>query len=104
MKQPSKYLSALFLSFTLMSFVGCASTAKQESTGEYIDDSVITTKVKAAIFDDATLKVHEISVETSKGVVQLTGTVSSTAAVSKATEVARSVRGVKAVKNELRVK
>lgn len=104
MKPLSKYLSALFISFTLMSAVGCASTAKEESTGEYIDDSVITTKVKAAIFDDATLKVHQISVETTKGVVQLTGTVSSQAAANKAVEVARGVRGVKAVKNDLRIK
>ncbi|HJW02364.1 MAG TPA: BON domain-containing protein [Azospira sp.] len=104
MKRLSQYLSAAFLSLTLISVVGCASTPKQESTGEFIDDSVITTKVKAAIFDDATLKTHEISVETVKGVVQLSGTVSSAAAVSKAAEVARSVRGVKSVKNELRVK
>jgi hyperosmotically inducible protein len=104
MKQISKYLSALFLAVTLMSVVGCASTAKQEGTGEYIDDSVITTKVKASILDEPTLKVFEINVETFKGVVQLSGFVSSQAAVSKASDVARGVHGVKSVKNDLRLK
>jgi len=104
MKQLSKYLSAFFLAVTLISVVGCASTAKQEGTGEYIDDSVITTKVKAAILDEPTLKVFEINVETFKGVVQLSGFVSSQAAVGKASEVARGVRGVKSVKNDIRLK
>ncbi|MDO9065025.1 MAG: BON domain-containing protein [Sulfuricella sp.] len=104
MKQLSKYLSALFLAVTLVSVVGCASTSKQEGTGEYIDDSVITTKVKAAIFNESSLKSAEINVETFKGVVQLSGFVSSSAAENKAVEVARSVKGVKSVKNDLRVK
>lgn len=104
MKQLSKYLSALFLAVTLVSAVGCASTSKQEGTGEYIDDSVITTKVKAAIFNESSLKSAEINVETFKGVVQLSGFVSSSAAENKAVEVARSVKGVKSVKNDLRVK
>lgn len=104
MKQLSKYLSALFLAVTLMSVVGCASTSKQEGTGEYIDDSVITSKVKAAILNEPTLKVAEINVETFKGVVQLSGFVSSRAAETKAVEVARNVSGVKSVKNDMRVK
>ena len=104
MKQLSKYLSALFLAVTLVSVVGCASTSKQEGIGEYVDDSVITTKVKAAILDEPTLKVAEINVETFKGAVQLSGFVSSQAAAHKAVEVARSVRGVKSVKNDMRVK
>lgn len=104
MKQLSKYLSALFVAVTLFSVVGCASTSKQEGTGEYIDDSVITTKVKAAILDEPTLKVAEINVETFKGVVQLSGFVSSQAAINKAVEVARGVRGVKSVKSDMRVK
>jgi osmotically-inducible protein OsmY len=70
MNQVSKYLSAVFLAITLVSAVGCASTAKQEGTGEYVDDSVITTKVKTAIFNEATLKSAEINVETFKGVVK----------------------------------
>ena len=68
MKQPAKLLAALFLAASLLTAVGCASTAKQEGTGEYIDDSVITTKVKAAILNEPTLKSAEINVETFKGV------------------------------------
>lgn len=104
MKQLGKYFSALFLAVALLSAAGCASTPRQEGTGEYVDDSVITTKVKAAILDEPTLKVAEINVETFKGVVQLSGFVSSQAAANKALEVARGVRGVKSVKNDMRVK
>ena len=104
MKQLRNYVSALFIGVTLVSAVGCASTAKQEGTGEYIDDSVITTKVKAAILNEPTLKVAEINVETFKGVVQLSGFVSSASAASRAVEVAQAVRGVKSVKNDMRIK
>ena len=104
MKQLGKYLSAIALALTLASVVGCASTQKQEGTGEYVDDSVITSKVKAAILNEPTLKVAEINVETFKGVVQLSGFVSSQAAANKAVEVARGVGGVKSVKNDMRVK
>ena len=99
-----KYLSALFLAVTLTSVIGCASTAKQESTGEYFDDSFITTKVKTAIVQESTLKSTEINVETFKGTVQLSGFVSSTTEANKAVEVARAVKGVKAVKNDMRIK
>jgi len=85
-------------------FVGCASTPTKESTGEYVDDSTITSKVKAAIFDDPALKVFQINVETFKGEVQLSGFVDSAQAVKRAGEVARSVGGVKSVKNNLNVK
>ena len=88
----------------LATALGCASTAKQEGTGEYVDDTVITTKVKAAIFNEPTLKSAEINVETFKGVVQLSGFVTSQAAESKAVEVARGVAGVKSVKNDMRLK
>jgi len=84
--------------------LGCASTAKQEGTGEYVDDTVITTKVKAAIFNEPTLKSAEINVETFKGVVQLSGFVSSAAAENTAVNVARKVEGVKSVKNDMRLK
>jgi hyperosmotically inducible protein len=104
MKQLLKFLSAFFLAITLVSVVGCASTAKQEGTGEYVDDTVITTKVKAAILDEPTLKSAEINVETFKGVVQLSGFVSSHAAEEKAVAVARGVGGVKSVKNDMRLK
>ena len=85
-------------------FLGCASTPTRESTGEYIDDSTITTKVKAAIFNDPSLKVFQINVETFKGEVQLTGSVDSDQIVNKAGEVARDVGGVKSVRNDLIVK
>ncbi len=104
MNKFSKYLSALFLAVTLATAVGCASTSKQEGTGEYVDDSVITTKVKAAILGEPSLKVAEINVETFKGVVQLSGFVTSTALANKAVEIAGKVSGVKSVKNDMRVK
>jgi len=99
-----KYLSPLFVAFALVSVVGCASTPTQEGTGEYMDDTVITTKVKSAILNEPSLKVAEINVETFKGVVQLSGFVSSQAASAKAVEVARTVGGVKSVKNDMRIK
>ena len=104
MNKFSRYLSALFLAVTLATAVGCASTSKQEGTGEYVDDSVITTKVKAAILGEPSLKVAEINVETFKGVVQLSGFVTSTALANKAVEIAGKVSGVKSVKNDMRVK
>lgn len=104
MKQLRQYLSALFLAVTLVSVVGCASTSKQEGTGEYVDDSVITAKVKAAVFNEPTLKSAEINVETFKGAVQLSGFVSSQAAINKAAELARGVKGVRSVKNDMRIK
>ncbi len=100
----SKYLSAAFLALTLLTAVGCASTSKQEGTGEYVDDVVITSKVKAAILGEPTLKSAEINVETFKGIVQLSGFVSSQAAASKAVELARTVKGVSSVKNDMRIK
>jgi hypothetical protein len=100
----SKTLSAAFLAITLVSVVGCASTSQQEGTGQYIDDTVITAKVKAAIFDDSLTKASEINVETYKGVVQLSGFVSSQAAASRAVDLARGVNGVKSVKNDMRLK
>lgn len=104
MNQFSKYLSALFLSLTLLTVVGCASTSTQESTGEYVDDVLITSKVKAAILGEPTLKSLEINVETFKGAVQLSGFVSTQAAINKAIEITRSVRGVSSVKNNMLIK
>jgi len=99
-----KRFSTFFLTAMLVFFVGCAATSKQEGTGEYIDDSVLTTKVKAAVFNEPSLKSTEINVETFKGVVQLSGFVNSQADINKAADVARSVKGVKSVKNDMRVK
>ena len=95
-------LAALALSFAFVT--GCASTAKQEGTGEYFDDSVITTKVKTAILNDPALKVLQINVETFKGVVQLSGFVDSKAMMDRAVEVTRGVAGVTSVKNDMRVR
>jgi osmotically-inducible protein OsmY len=83
---------------------GCGSTVTKESAGEYIDDSVITASVKAVIFDDFDLKVGQISVETYKGVVQLSGLVNSSEAVTKAGQLALSVNGVISVENSLVLK
>jgi osmotically-inducible protein OsmY len=104
MNNLGKYLSPLFVAVALVSVVGCASTPKQEGTGEYMDDTMITGKVKTAILNEPTLKVAEINVETFKGVVQLSGFVSSQAAATKAVEVTRGVGGVKSVKNDMRIK
>lgn len=84
--------------------MACASTSKKESTGEYVDDSVITTKVKSLLAKDDFLKSFQISVETYKGIVQLSGFVNSRQAVDKASQIAYSVKGVKSVKNDLIVK
>jgi osmotically-inducible protein OsmY len=83
---------------------GCAATPKHESTGEYVDDSVITTKVKAAIFSESSLKTLQINVKTYQGTVQLSGFVDSAQSVEKAGEVARNVKSVTTVKNDLLVK
>ncbi len=93
-------IGILFVTMAL----GCASTAKQEGTGEYVDDTVITGKVKSAIFNEPTLKSAEINVETFKGVVQLSGFVSSAANEATAVQVARNVGGVRSVKNDMRLK
>jgi osmotically-inducible protein OsmY len=94
---------ALLLTF-MLTFMGCASTRTSEGTGEYVDDSTITTKVKSAILMDSSLKVLQINVETFKGEVQLSGFVDTRANSSKAGEVARSIKGVSSVKNNLIVK
>lgn len=99
-----KNISTLILAFMFATMLGCASTAKHESTGEYFDDAYITTKVKAEVLKESTLKSTEINVETFKGVVQLSGFVSTDAQAMKAVEVARGVKGVKAVKNDMLIK
>lgn len=93
-------LAALAMAVTL----GCTATAKSESTGEYVDDTVITAKVKTAILGESTLKSAEINVETFKGVVQLSGFVNSQSDVNRAVVVAKNVHGVKSVKNDMRLK
>ncbi|AWV05491.1 transporter (plasmid) [Burkholderia sp. JP2-270] len=97
-------ISAFFMMLLLTFFLGCAGSRIHEGTGEYVDDSVITTKVKAAVLNEPSLKSAEINVETFKGVVQLSGFVRSQADIDKAVEVARRVGGVKSVKNAMRLK
>jgi osmotically-inducible protein OsmY len=104
MKKRYFVIHGLVLLMLIATFVACASTPKQESTGEYVDDSVITTKVKSLLAADDFLKSFQIGVETYKGTVQLSGFVASQKAVDKAVEIARSVKGVTSVKNDLVVK
>ncbi|MEP7154562.1 MAG: BON domain-containing protein [Betaproteobacteria bacterium] len=99
-----KFLAAVIPAIMVTTLMGCASTSTREGTGEYVDDSVITTKVKAAVLKEPTLKSSEVNVETFKGVVQLSGFVSDAADVQKAGDTARSVKGVTSVKNDLHVK
>lgn len=96
--------AAAFAAILLVSAVGCAPTATREGTGEYVDDAVITTKVKAAIFNEPTLKATEINVETFKGTVQLSGFVKTDNERVRATALVRTVSGVQAVKNDIRLK
>lgn len=98
------FLKSLFASLFVLSLVACAPTAKREGTGEYIDDAVITTKVKAALAGDPAVKATEVNVETFKGAVQLSGFVSSQEAIRKAVELARGVAGVRGVKNNMLVR
>jgi osmotically-inducible protein OsmY len=104
MKRGHIVIRCLLLLMLIATFAACASTSKQESTGEYVDDSVITTKVKSLLAADDFLKSFKIGVETFKGTVQLSGFVNSQAAVDKAVQITRSVKGVTAVKNDLIVK
>jgi hyperosmotically inducible protein len=83
---------------------GCAGTATQESTGEFVDDSTITARVKAAFVQDQNIKANDISVTTHKGIVQLSGFVDSDRQKTRAEEIAEGIPGVKSVQNEIAVK
>ena len=104
MKKRNVIIGYLVLLMLVATFAACASTRTHESTGEYVDDSTITTKVKALLAEDDFLKSFKISVETYKGTVQLSGFVNSQNAVEKAREITRSVKGVRSVRNNLIVK
>jgi osmotically-inducible protein OsmY len=104
MRKRNIFISYLVMLMLIATFVACASTPKQESTGDYVDDSVITTKVKALLAKDDFLRSFEIGVETRKGVVQLSGFVGTQDAVNKAGQIASGVGGVKSVRNDLIVK
>jgi osmotically-inducible protein OsmY len=104
MKKSHIVIRVLVVLMMIAAFVACASTPKQEGTGEYIDDSVITAKIKTQLASDVFLKSFQISVESRKGIVQLSGFVNSQAAVEKAGQIARGVKGVVSVRNDLIVK
>ena len=100
----TNYLSLILLAVICSLAVGCTSTRTQESPGEYVTDTWITTKVKTLLAKDAVVKATEVNVETFKGVVQLSGFVSSRAAMNQAVVIAKNVEGVTSVKNGMQVK
>lgn len=104
MKTTKRFAILLLAAAAFTGIAGCTTSAKQESAGQYVDDTVITTRVKAAILKDASLKSMEINVETFKGVVQLSGFVNSEADIKRAVLVTQGVPGVKSIKNDMRLK
>jgi osmotically-inducible protein OsmY len=104
MKIASRIAQIMIAASVVTTMVACAPTQNREGTGEYIDDSVITAKVKAAFINDPAVKATEINVETFKGEVQLSGFVAQPADAQRAADLARGVQGVKSVKNDVRVK
>ena len=99
-----RYFASALAAVLVASLTACAPTPKHEGTGEYIDDSLITGKVKAALVADPELKATEINVETYKGTVQLSGFVGKPEDIPKAVQLARDIKGVKSVKNDMMVK
>lgn len=104
MKLAQSLITAAFTAAVAVTAVGCSSTPERASAGEYIDDAVITTKVKAAFANDPNVKATEVNVETFKGDVQLSGFVADPRDAQRAVEIARGVKGVTSVKNDIRVK
>jgi osmotically-inducible protein OsmY len=104
MKKKNILIRYFVLLVLIATFAACASTSKHESSGQYVDDSVITSKVKTQLANDDFLKSFQISVETYKGIVQLSGFVDSQTAVDRAVQIARGVGGVTSIKNNLIVK
>ena len=99
-----KRLSAVFIVASVVSVLGCATQSQPQTAGAYMGDSWVTTKVKAGILNEPSLKVSQINVETYKSVVQLSGFVDNAASQAKAVEIAKSVQGVTAVKNDMRLR
>ncbi len=96
--------AALAIALSAGSLVACSATPMHEGTGEYVDDAMITTRVKAAVLKEASLKSAEINVETFKGRVQMSGFINSQADINRAVEVALGVKGVVSVANDMRLK
>lgn len=103
-KSLSLSLSLALVLFAATAVTACSSTSTSESTGEYVDSSALTVKVKAALVEDTGLKSFDIGVETYKDSVQLSGFVDTAALKEKAGMVAAGVAGVRSVKNNLVVK
>ena len=99
-----KRLSGLLFAIVFVAIQGCVATPTQERAGAYVTDSWITTKVKAALVDDPLVRATEVNVETYKGVVQLSGFVSSAAAINQAVRITNGIQGVTSVRNDMRVK
>lgn len=99
-----KIICASLFAVLLVSAIGCAGSSTNESAGEYVDDTVITAKVKAAIIGDDDVNATEVNVETFKGVVQLSGFVGSRSAMDRAAVIAGEIEGVKSVKNDMQIK
>lgn len=104
MKIAQRLITAAFTAAVAITAVGCASSPTEKSAGEYVDDAVISTKVKAALAADPNVKATEVNVETFKGDVQLSGFVAQPQDAQRAVEIARGVKGVTSVKNDIRVK
>lgn len=102
--KPATRISAFIAAAALTLAAGCAATSSHESTGQYVDDTTLTAKVKTAIFQDPSLKSTEINVETFKGRVQLSGFVNSKEDIGHAIQVAQNVKGVQSVQNDMRLK
>jgi len=100
-KQPSRLLIAALLAVAI---AGCAPAAKKQTSGEYIDDAWITSKVKGAFVKDPQLSAAQIKVDTYQGEVQLSGFVADAGNVGKAAAVAGGVKGVRSVRNDILVK
>ncbi len=99
-----KRIAAFSIAALMVGVAGCAGSPTSESTGEYVTDSWITTKVKTALVDSPSVKATEVNVETFKGAVQLSGFVSSPTAMNEAVRITRDIRGVTSVKNDMRIK
>ncbi|MGI4842571.1 MAG: BON domain-containing protein [Janthinobacterium lividum] len=104
MKIAQRLVTAAFTAAVAITAVGCTSNPTAKTAGEYVDDAMITTKVKAAFAADPTVKATEVNVETYKGDVQLSGFVAEPRDAQRAVEIARGVKGVTSVKNDIRVK
>lgn len=100
----SRHSRAACLALVAALSLGCAGNPTQESAGEYIDDTWITTRVKAALIGDDQVRATEVNVETFKGAVQLSGFVTSETAMAQAMRIARGVRGVTSVENAMQLK